>query len=64
MILLLSVAFAQQKPGAIQVNAGNAQGEIILDGFPTGQTAPTKLESVPPGEHELEVEYGLSLIHI
>lgn len=58
MILLLSFAFAQQKPGVIQVNAGNAQGEIILDGFPTGQTAPTKLESVPPGEHELEVEFG------
>ena len=58
MILLLSLAFAQQKPGIISVDAGNAKGEIILDGFPTGMVAPTQLESVPPGEHELEVEYG------
>ena len=58
MILLLSFALAQQRPGIISVDAGNAKGEIILDGFPTGMVAPTKLESVPPGEHELEVEYG------
>lgn len=59
--LIASPALAQQKPGVIQVNSGSATGEIVLDGFPTGIMAPGKLESVPPGEHQIEVEYGCML---
>ena len=57
-LLLSSTAFAQQRPGTIVVNSGSAKGEIVLDGFPTGIMAPSTLESVPPGEHVIEVEYG------
>ena len=57
-LALSSTALAQQRPGQIVIDAGSAKGEIVLDGFPTGITAPATLESVPPGEHVIEVEYG------
>lgn len=57
-LLVSTTAWAQQRPGKIVVDSGSAKGEIVLDGFPTGIMAPTTLESVPPGEHVIEVEYG------
>jgi hypothetical protein len=56
-----SVAMAQVRPGNIEIDAGGAKGEIILDGFPTGIEAPGTLESVPPGEHMIQIEYGCFL---
>ncbi|MED5372500.1 MAG: PEGA domain-containing protein [Myxococcota bacterium] len=55
---LPAVAFAQQGMGSIEVDAGGAKGEILMDGFPMGVDAPGTLENVPAGEHALEVEYG------
>lgn len=56
-----SLALAQSQTGSIQVDAGNATGEIIMDGFPMDTMAPGTLEGVPVGVHELEVEYGCML---
>lgn len=56
-----SLALAQSQTGSIEVNAGNATGEIIMDGFPMDTMAPGTLEGVPVGAHELEVEYGCML---
>ena len=53
-----SLAMAQSKTGSVQVNAGNATGEIIMDGFPMDVMAPGSIEGVPAGEHAFEVEYG------
>lgn len=44
--------------GTINVEISTAPGEIELDGFPTGQTAPAVIDSVEPGEHLIELEYG------
>jgi hypothetical protein len=52
---------AQTKSGSVKVNAGNATGEIIMDGFPMDVMAPGTLEGVPAGEHAFEVEYGCML---
>ncbi|MFT5586375.1 MAG: hypothetical protein ACI9VR_003973 [Cognaticolwellia sp.] len=56
-----SLAIAQSKTGSVQVNAGNATGEIIMDGFPMDVMAPGSVEGVPAGEHAFEVEYGCML---
>ncbi len=53
-----SLVMAQSKTGSVQVNAGNATGEIIMDGFPMDVMAPGSIEGVPAGEHAFEVEYG------
>lgn len=53
-----SLAMAQTKSGSVRVNAGNATGEIIMDGFPMDVMAPGTLEGVPAGEHAFEVEFG------
>ena len=48
-------------PGSIVVDVSNVPGEIVLDGFLTGELAPTVLENVGPGEHEIQIEYGCML---
>jgi len=54
--LLSTVASANT--GTINVDISTAPGEIELDGFPTGQTAPAIIDSVSPGDHLIELEYG------
>ena len=49
---------ASANTGTISVEISTAPGEIELDGFPTGQTAPAVIDSVSPGEHLVELEYG------
>lgn len=44
-------------PGALEVNTEPGGAVITLDRVPQGR-APTALESVPPGDHELVVELG------
>ena len=51
-------AVASANTGTISVEVSTAPGEIELDGFPTGQTAPAVIDSVSPGEHLVELEYG------
>lgn len=47
--------------GQIRVDVQNMPGEIVLDGFLTGQKAPAVLEAVEPGVHEVQIEYGCLL---
>ncbi len=54
----LGSATAVAAPGNIHVIAPQVPGEIILDGFPTGETAPATLRSVSPGEHLVELQFG------
>ncbi len=49
---------AQVAGGTLVVNVPNAPGEIMLDGFPTGQEAPATLENVAPGTHLVQMEFG------
>ena len=49
---------ASANTGTINVAVSSAPGEIELDGFPTGQTAPAIIDSVSPGDHLIELEYG------
>ena len=56
--LLLCGPPALASTGSIRVNVPNAPGEITLDGMPTDQTAPAVIESVAPGEHVVELQYG------
>jgi hypothetical protein len=57
LLSLLSTARAAE-PGAIQVNVPNTPGEIVLDGFNTGKFNPATIDSVQPGDHEVELRYG------
>lgn len=56
--LLVGPSVALAATGSVEVKVQNAPGEVVLDGFPTGQNAPTLLESVPVGTHVVELEYG------
>lgn len=56
--LLVIGSTASAATGSIRVNVPNAPGEITLDGMPTDQTAPAVIESVAPGEHVVELQYG------
>jgi hypothetical protein len=51
-------ATAVAAPGNIHVEAPQVPGEIILDGFPTGEIAPATIRSVSPGEHLVELQFG------
>lgn len=55
-VLLTPLAFAGT--GRVEVLAVGAPGEILLDSFPTGKTAPATLEGVAVGEHEIKLVYG------
>ena len=57
MIALLAGPAWAATAGSIQVTA-SAPGELLLDGFPTGLTAPATLEGVAPGPHEVAMEWG------
>lgn len=56
--LLLSMNPALAGSGKIKVNVAGNPGEIILDGFLTGKTAPALLEDVAVGVHHVELNYG------
>ncbi|MCB9743562.1 MAG: PEGA domain-containing protein [Alphaproteobacteria bacterium] len=58
LLLLFAPSLALAATGTLEVRAPDAPGEVLLDGFPTGKRAPARLESVPTGDHEVEVEYG------
>ncbi len=58
MLLMSSTALAQVAGGTLIVNVPNSPGEIMLDGFPTGQEAPATLENVAPGTHLVQMEFG------
>ena len=49
---------AYAEGGRIEVTVLGAPGEILLDSFPTGKTAPAVLEGVAAGEHEIALTYG------
>ncbi len=59
--MAVGVVSAQMAGGTLVVNVPNAPGEIMLDGFPTGQIAPATLENVAPGTHLVQLEYGCML---
>ena len=58
LFLMSTTAMAQVAGGTLVVNVPNAPGEIMLDGFPTGQEAPATLENVAPGTHLVQMEFG------
>ena len=58
LLLFLWGTTASAATGSIRVDVPNAPGEITLDGMPTDQTAPAVIESVAPGEHVVELQYG------
>ena len=58
LLLSTSIALAQMPGGTLVVSVPNAPGEIMLDGFPTGQTSPATLENVAPGTHLIEMQFG------
>jgi hypothetical protein len=58
LLLWSTTALAQVAGGTLIVNVPNAPGEIMLDGFPTGQVSPATMENVAPGTHLVELEYG------
>jgi hypothetical protein len=58
LLFLVLPNLALASTGRIQVVAEGAPGEIVLDNFPTGKTAPAILDAVSVGEHEVVVVYG------
>ncbi len=58
LLLALGPVHAQQPLGGgdviVEITPG-LTGEILLDGHPTGTTAPGVLAGVPPGEHRIQV---------
>lgn len=58
LFLMTTTALAQVAGGTLVVSVPNAPGEIMLDGFPTGQEAPATLENVAPGTHLVQMEFG------
>ena len=58
LLLFLIGTSADAATGRIKVNVANAPGEITLDGMPTDQTSPAIIDSVAPGEHVVDLQYG------
>ena len=61
VLLLWSGSAWAGTSGQIKVEVQNMPGEIVLDGFLTGQKAPALLEAVEPGVHDVQIEYGCLL---
>ena len=56
MVMAVGVGWADG--GNIRVNVSGNPGEIVLDGFLSGETAPALLEDVAIGMHHVELHYG------
>ena len=62
LLLLLPAALAAT--GSIEVEGEDdvglpvKGGQIMLDGFPTGESLPATLANVPTGKHEVSVKVG------
>ncbi len=56
--MLLAVNPVHAGSGKIKVNVSGNPGEIVLDGFLTGKTAPALLDEVAIGVHHVELHYG------
>ncbi|GEM_PF-3909173 len=56
MIALWSIALAGT--GALEITNGDAPGEILVDGIPTGVTAPGRVRGVGEGLRHVTLTYG------
>ena len=65
LLLLLPMAWAATGSIAVEgedeVGLPVKGGQIMLDGFPTGEELPGVLENVPTGKHRVSVKVGCGL---